>query len=332
MILAADVGGTKTHVACFAAARGRLAIAAEGRFASASYRGLPELLADFLRESRHPVRAACVGVAGPVIDGRCEGVNLPWVVEAAELRRALRVRRVRLLNDLEALAYGTQHVPPGAFAVLQRGTAQAHGAMAIVAAGTGLGEAALVWNGRRYQAVPAEGGHADFAPRTDVEIDLLRYLRARHGRVSCERVLSGPGLLAVYEFLRETGRGREPVWLRRAMRGTDPSPVISRAGLDGRSALCRNAIELFAALYGAEAGNAALKYLARGGVYLGGGIAPRLLPVLRGRQFLRAFRAKGRLSGLMARMPVRVVLDERAALYGAASEAWRDLTSTHGEG
>ena len=192
------------------------------------------------------------------------------------------------------------------------------GAIAVIAAGTGLGEAALMWNGRRYQAVASEGGHADFAPRNELEIELLRYLAKQFGHVSYERILSGPGKVSLYQFLRERRHGEEPPWLTALLAGGDPSPVISEMALNGRSELCAQALRLFVSIYGAEAGNLALKYLARGGVYVGGGIAPTILPLLQDGAFTRAFADKGRLSALLSDIPIRVILEERTALFGAA--------------
>lgn len=322
MILAGDVGGTKTTLALFAKQGDRLVPRERRSVPSRRSRSLEAILREFLRDHPAKLRGVCLGVAGPVLEGRCQAVNLPWPVDARVLRRALGVKTVTLINDLEATAYGIQALPRTAFAVLNAGKAQPRGPIAVLAAGTGLGEAALVWNGTRYQAVASEGGHADFAPRNALEIELLRFLMKRFGHVSYERLLSGPGKTAVYQFLKETGRGREPAWLAERLAEGDPSPVISEMALTDRSALCVKALKLFASIYGAEAGNLALKHLARGGVYLGGGIAPTILPFLSDGTFMQAFAAKGRLSGLLSRIPVRVILDDRAALYGAAWHGW----------
>ncbi len=318
MLLVGDIGGTKTHIALFAARGRRLVPTARRRFISRDYRGLAPILTEFLNEHRVTIRAACFGVAGPVTDGRCEGANLPWVVDARVLRRLLKLKAVALINDLEATAYGIETLPASAFATLQTGRPQPRGTIAVIAAGTGLGEGALVWDGARYRAIPTEGGHADFAPRTEQEIRLLRHLAKKFGHVSYERVLSGPGKLELYRFLRDAGGAREPAWLAAALRKGDASAVVSEMALTRRSTVCVKALDLFVSLYGAEAGNLALKFLARGGVYVGGGIAPHILPKLKDGTFLRAFRDKGRLSPVVSRIPVRVMLDERAALYGAA--------------
>ena len=321
MILAGDIGGTKTAVALFARRRGRLEPVAQQRVKSREFRSLEELVERFLREQHASVATACFGIAGPVMGGRCEATNLAWVVDAAALQRRFKFRAVVLLNDLEALAYGIETLRPSAVAVLNAGTPQPRGTIAVIAAGTGLGEAALIWDGRRYRAVASEGGHADFAPRTELEVELWRALRRALGHVSYERVLSGPGKLAIYEFLKATGRGREPAWLARRLASGDPTAVVSEVALEGGNALCVKAIELFVSIYGAEAGNLALKLFATGGVYVGGGIAPTMLPKLRDGTFMRAFTDKGRFVSLLATIPVRVILEERAGLFGAAQYA-----------
>lgn len=318
MILAGDIGGTKTNLASFEASGGRLVPVAQRSVPSADYPGLEAIIQEFLKNQTVELTAACFGIAGPVVDGRAHPTNLPWLVDVQVLQRTLGLKTVGLINDLEATAYGVQTLPEKAFAVLNAGDAQPQGTMAIIAAGTGLGEAALIWNGQRYQAAASEGGHTDFAPRNELEMELLRYLVKQFGHVSYERVLSGPGKVHVYQFLKERGRGKEPAWLTKLLTEGDPSPVISEMALNGRSELCVKALKLFASIYGAEAGNLALKYLARGGVYLGGGIAPKMLPFLQDGTFMQAFVDKGRLSELLSRIPVRVILEERTALFGAA--------------
>ncbi len=318
VFLAGDVGGTKTNLALFEIARGRLTMRASSRFPSREFSSLERLVVSFLEDHPMRVHAACFGVAGPVVNGRCEATNLPWMIHSKALTRVLKRSPVSLINDLAATAYGIHTLPPRAFATLHLGTPQRGGTIAVIAAGTGLGEAALAWNGRSYQALPTEGGHTDFAPRNDIEVDLFRYLAGKFGHVSYERLLSGPGKLAIYEFLRDTGRGQEPEWLRKRMSESDASAVVSEVALSGESSICVQALELFVSLYGAEAGNLALKMLATGGVYIGGGIAPTILPKLQDGSFMRAFLDKGRLSALLSKMPVRIILDDRAALFGAA--------------
>jgi len=324
MILAGDVGGTKTALALFEEAGGGLRPVREASFPSKDHASLEEIVLAFLGAGEEVTpRAACFGVAGAVIDGKSQATNLPWRLEEGRLARASGAPCTRLLNDLEATAYGVLHLPPDELAPLNpKAAAPRKGNVAVIAAGTGLGEAVLYWDGRRYHPVASEGGHVDFAPRTDSEIDLLRYLRQRHGHVSYERVLSGPGLHNVYNFLRDSGAHPEPPALaRRLAAAADPSAVISELGLAGEEPLCAAALEMFCTLYGAEAGNLALKCVAVGGAFVGGGIAPKILPALRQGAFLRGFLDKGRFAALLETIPVHVALNPRAALLGAAHYA-----------
>lgn len=321
MILAGDIGGTNARLALFEQRAARLDLVVLETYASREHRGLEEILRAFRERHGHRLEAAAVGVAGPVAQGRVVTTNLPWVVDAADLSRVLGLRDVVLMNDLEALAWSLDLLPPEALRVLQAGRAAPHASRGVIAAGTGLGEAALTFAGDRPVVLASEGGHADFAPRTEVEIELLRWLVAKHGRASYERVLSGPGLHDAYLFLRDAGRGDEPAWLADELRTGDPAAAISSAALEGRSALCAAALDVFVSVLGAEAGNLALRVLAMGGVYLGGGIAPRILPWLERPPFLAAFLEKGRLRPLLEDAPVYVVMDDQAALVGAARRA-----------
>jgi len=317
MILAGDIGGTNTRLGLFKVDGKRLTAVVEGVFASREHKSLEEIVSAFVSEHDLTVEDACFGVAGLVRNGRCEGVNLPWVVDRRELARALGIDAVGLINDLEANGYGISALEASDFLVLNEGTPDASGNAAIIAAGTGLGEAGLYWDGSDYRPIASEGGHADFAPRDNLEIQLLRYLQAQFTHVSWERVLSGPGLFNIYKFLRDTGRGEEPGWLADAIRDRDAAPVISKAALEGRSALCVQALNLFVASYGAEAGNLALKFLAAGGIFVGGGIAPKIIEKLKDSTFITAFTSKGRLETLLEAIPVRVILNDKAALLGA---------------
>ncbi|HSB71071.1 MAG TPA: glucokinase [Candidatus Methylomirabilis sp.] len=318
MILAGDIGGTNTRLA-FAMVDGeRLKLVEEATFASREHAALGAVLERFLSSRHAPVERACFGVAGPVRHGRCEATNLPWVVDARDVARQLGFPQVGLINDLEASAHGIALLEAKDFCVLNEGAQDAPGNAAIIAAGTGLGEAGLLWDGARLRPFATEGGHASFAPRTPLEIGLLRYLLPQFQHVSFERVLSGPGLLNIYRFLRDTGPGDEPAWLAEEMGRRDPAAVIAETALQGRNGLCNQALELFVGIYGAEAGNLALKVMATGGVLVGGGIAPKILPKLRERTFLDAFSGKGRMKSLLLRMPVRVILNEKTALLGAA--------------
>lgn len=320
MILAGDIGGTKTVLAIVRPTSSGRDVVREVTFASREYERFDDLLAAFLKECGVRPEAICLGVAGPVRDGRCETTNLPWVLDERGLGRAVGARAVKLLNDVEATAFGVLALREDEIIVLNAGR-QAVGNIAVIAAGTGLGEAILAWDGSRYVAVASEGGHADFAPRTDREIELLRFLRAEFGRVSYERVVSGPGQYNIYRFLRDTGFGEEPAWLRAELGAGDPSAVVTRVALASGHPLCVEALDLFAELYGAEAGNLALKAFAIGGVFVAGGIAPKIVNKLRDGVFLAAFAAKGRYRALMESIPVTVSLNPRTPLLGAARYA-----------
>lgn len=321
MILAGDVGGTKTALALVEAGPARFGVVREQELPSREFRTFEDAVAAFLEGGpRVKVDAACFGVAGPVVDGRCVTTNLPWELDEAILGAMLRARRVKLLNDLEATAHGVLTLGPDALATLQVGHPR-RGNLAVIAAGTGLGEALIVREGEHLVVVASEGGHGDFAPRTEIEIELLRHLGKVFGHVSWERVLSGPGLLTIYQFLREGSGEPEPSWLRARFDHEDPSAVVSEVALAGTDAVCAAALDVFVSVYGAEAGNLALKGLAVGGVFLAGGIAPKILPKLADGAFGAAFRDKGRFADMMASIPVHVVLEPRAALLGAARVA-----------
>jgi glucokinase len=319
MILSGDIGGTHTRLGLFEQQRGELRALVREIYKSRNFGSLREILIAFqhscgtLRISR-----ACFGVAGPVKNGRCEATNLPWVVDSRALAIQLRLRSVGLINDLAANAWGIGALKPADLYVLNRGEADPESNAALIAAGTGLGEAGLFWDGVGHRSLASEGGHVDFAPRTPLEIDLLRELMTQFGRVSYERIVSGPGLFNVYRFLRDRAPTKEPRWLAEELAANDPPEVVSRNALNGRSVLCEQALDLFVSVYGAEAGNLALKMMATAGIYLGGGIAPKILPRLKGRSFRDAFAAKGRLSPLVAAIPVSVILNDQTALVGAA--------------
>ncbi len=321
MILAGDVGGTKTALALFEIRRRALAVVRESVLPSHGFAALSDAIRQFLLEGPPAsVDAACVGVAGPVIDGRCTATNLPWVVDETSLAAAASTSRVKLVNDLEATGHGVLGLAPSALATLQAGERR-RATMALIAAGTGLGEVLLVWEGRRYRVVSSEGGHADFAARTDLETELLRFLRKEFGRVSYERVVSGPGLYNIYRFLLASGGPPETEWVRSRMETGDPSAVVAEAALARRDPRAVEALDMFVSIYGAEAGNLALKALAVGGVFIGGGIAPKIRAKLEDGTFVGAFRDKGRLGEMMASIPIHLVLEPRAALLGSAAIA-----------
>lgn len=330
MILAGDIGGTNTRLALCELTQGRPILTTVEIYQSSRYETLSAIISEFLRDKPHRIEAACLGIAGPVRQGRSELSNLNWTVEAAHISQEIGVEKVELINDLQANAYGIALLEPDDLWTLHRGEAAAGGHAALIAAGTGLGEAGLYWDGAQYWPLPSEGGHVDFAPRNQREVDLLLYLMERFGRVSYERVLSGPGLINIYKFLRDTGRGEEPAWLTEAVNGGDAA-AISQAAMEGRCPLCVQALDIFVSIYGAEAGNLALKLLATGGVYVGGGIAPKIIGKLQDGTFVNAFMAKGRLTPLLQTIPIRVILNDQTALLGAARRAMM-LVGAYGDG
>jgi glucokinase len=322
LILAGDIGGTKTHLGVFSLEGEKLKLDREKTFPSQQYPGLEPILCEFLDASTDAISRACFGVAGPVIEGIVRTPNLPWVIEAATLAKQLHLPAVTLLNDLEAAALGIFTLEPDEFLCLHEGAPRTSGNKALIAAGTGLGEALLYDDGRRYHAIASEGGHGDFAPRNELEIGLLRYLIPRFGRVSYERVISGPGISNIYDFLRESGEYHEPHWFADELAAADDrSALISKAALEGEPEICVKTLDVFAAAYGAEAGNLALRGKAIGGLYIGGGIAPKIKKKLADGSFVRAFVEKGRYEEFVSAIPVYLVLNEQTALQGAAYNA-----------
>jgi glucokinase len=319
-VLAADIGGTKTDIAIFSSDNGIRAPIACATFQNHAYQRVEDLVLEFLATTHESVDAACIDVAGPVVDGQAVVTNLPWHVTEEALKDALHIDAVRLVNDLEATAIAVPLLQPTDFRTLSAGRPRCGGPVAVIAAGTGLGEAYLTWDGQRYQAHASEGGHTDFGPATFQQLELLRYLQARFEHVSYELVCSGLGIQQVYAFLRDLRlRVELPEVAMRLAEAADQTPIIIEAGLasEGRSVICAATLDLFVSILAAECGNLALKLLATGGVYLGGGLPPRLLRLLEGGQFMRSFLAKGRLSHVLMDVPVHVILSP-AALMGAA--------------
>src|SRR4051812_44902071 len=321
MILAGDIGGTISRLAIFDVSGGSFRMVCSAVHASREYSSLDEIVQKFVAASNVQVERACFGVAGPVRNGRVEASNLPWVIEGKRLANELSLDNVVLINDLEANAWGIGTLDAKDVVPLNQVKGNPTGNQAVIAAGTGLGEAGMYWDGSKHHVFASEGGHTDFAPRNELEVDLLNYLRARFGHVSYERIVSGPGLVNVFHFLRDTGRGAEPSWLTEQMASSDPAASISMAALAGKCGLCEHAVDLFVSLYGAEAGNLALKIMATGGVYVGGGIAPKMLPKLAGPLFMQSFTGKGRMQTLLESIPVKVIKNEKLALLGAARYA-----------
>lgn len=320
-ILAGDIGGTKINVALFEYCDQHFEPLREGSYPTHEQASLPSALKDFLGDDLGRIGSAAFGVPGAVTGDVVKGVNLPWDIDRRRLAAELGLREVGLINDLVANGYGVSILPEDKFEVINMGRRDPSGNGALISAGTGLGEGLLIWNGRRWQPQPSEGGHTDFSPTTETEVELLRHLMSKYGRVSSERVVSGPGLYAIYCFLRDTGREEEPPWLAEQMTEDDPSVIISRLAQEDGVAICKRALEIFIRCYGAEAGNLAIKMLATGGVFIGGGIAPKLLDELKQGDFMEAFLNKGRMRSIMEDMPVKVVLEPRAALFGAAHYA-----------
>ena len=327
-VLAGDIGGTKTALAVVEVAGRRLSIRRFRKYPSGQFASLEEILSRFLKGHGKPPRSAGFGVAGPVVEGRARVTKLPWIIDERRVAAAAGIARVRLVNDFVAAALGIPYLGGRQVATLRSGEAEPGGPIGLIGAGTGLGQAALSPIAGRYEPVASEGGHADFGPRNPVEDRLVRFVRKRFGRVDRDRLLSGDGLTHLYDFLKSDGFAPESPAVSRAFRGEDRAAVISRFGLARRDRLCREALRLFVSIYGSEAGNLALQYRATGGIFLAGGIAPKILPALRDKGFLASFGSKPPVEELLSRIPVRVVLDPRLPLFGAASAAYRTAMST----
>ena len=320
MILAGDVGGTKVNLALYDFVNGNLKHLRDKQYWAKQHSGLEEIVKDFVVSEK--ITSACFGGPGPVREGRLRLTNLPWTLDSRELGLNLKIDYVFLINDLQANGYGIAELTPEQIYTLSEGDPLQIGNRALISAGTGLGESFMIWDGRDYVPYPSEGGHADFAPRNEDEFDLLRFLKQKYnGRISFERVVSGQGLTNVYEFLREVRGLEEPAWLAERMANEDPNAVITELAMVAKSQICEKTLDLFVSAYGAEAGNLALKVLSVGGLYVGGGIAPRILEKLKDGTFMKAFVDKGRVSQLLVNMPVRVILESKTALIGAAAYA-----------
>jgi len=317
LILTGDVGGTKTRLALVAVNGSQVVIRREHSYASQHYATFEELLSEFL-SSGERVDDAALGIAGPVLGGVVQATNLPWRIDATALRQRFDFVRCNLLNDLEATAYGLPALDEADLLTVQAGNPDVQGNAAVIAAGTGLGEAGLYWDGRSHHPFATEGGHTTFSPRNALEFKLLIHLQQTHEHVSWERVVSGMGLLDIYDFFIVYHRATTPSWLSEAMNNAGKASAISAAALAGSDTVCVETMQLFVSLYGAEAGNLALKVMSRGGLYIGGGIAPKIIPMLQTGEFIEAFLDKGRMQPLLAAMPVKVILNDRAALYGPA--------------
>jgi glucokinase len=320
ILLAGDIGGTKTCLALFSVTKGHFHSLYEKTFLSENYKGLEDILRDFLKKDKK-IHAACLGVAAPVTGRIIRFTNLPWMIDTQLLQKEFSIRKLEIINDLVANAYGISVLRKNDFKVLNTGKIR-KGNAALLSAGTGLGEAILFWDGKRHIPSPSEGGHAEFAPKNKLEIELLQYLADRFRHVSYERVLSGEGLFHIYQFLKASKKfGKEPNWLSEMMEQGDPAAVISEEARLKKNRLCVMTLDIFTSIYGAAAGNLALHVMAIGGVYIGGGIAPKIIWKLKGGTFMKAFKDKGRYADFVAQIPVKVIMNERAALMGAASRA-----------
>ena len=319
MILAGDIGGTHARLALFQES-GEFQIVKEAKYSSKSHKSLEEIIHLFLQEHRANVQSASFGVAGAVREGKCQATNLPWTVDAQKLKEELKIPIVHIMNDLEANAYGIRCVSVDELFVIHQGHKQL-GNQALIAAGTGLGEAGVYWDGKRLYPFACEGGHCDFAPRNTEEYELYLFLQRRFRHVSYERVVSGPGILSIYQFLTETGRFKAEPEILHQMHERDPSSVITEYGTNILDPACTAAVDMFISIYGAEAGNLALKFLALGGFYIGGGIAPHLAERIKSGAFHASFIDKGRFSELLSSIPIYLIMNSKTALLGAAAYA-----------
>jgi len=319
MILSGEIGATRTRLAAFETEGNSLKRVVEKLYMSQEHSGLSGIITDFIRTEGIPVQSACFGVAGPVKRGRSKISNLPWTIDARELAKQLKLNTVGLINDLEAYAYGIDALDSKDFVTLNEGSGDEEGNRAVISARTGLGMAGLYWDGFRHHPFACEGGHADFAPRNGLGMELLTYLQRKYGRVSCERILSGPGIKNIYDFLRDTNKVDEPQWLREQMAAaTDAPALISQLALEGKAAICDQTLSLFVSIYGAETGNCALNFLSTGGIFLGGSIAAKIVPKMKDPIFMQSFLDKGRMEQLLKEMPVKIVLNDDSGIIGAA--------------
>ena len=319
MILAGDIGATRTRLAAFQTEGNRLQRVVEKTYKSQQHGGLAEIITAFVNGEGIPVHSACFGVAGPVRAGKSKISNLPWTIDCRELAAQLKLASVGLINDLEAYAYGIDALESKDFVTVGEGIEDAEGNRVVIAARTGLGVAGLYWDGFRHHPFPCEGGHADFAPKNDLEAELAQYLRKKYDHVSCERILSGPGIKNIYDFLRDAGKAEEPAWLAKQMKEAPDAPaLISHLALEKKADICDQTLNIFVGIYGSEAGNCALNFLATGGVFIGGNIAAKNATRMQDPIFMKSFLDKGRLSALLADIPVKIVVNDDAGIIGAA--------------
>jgi len=319
MILAAEIGATRTRLAAFESEANELNKVVEKIYMSQQERGLPDIITNFVKSEGIPVHSACFGVAGPVRGGRCKISNLAWTIDSAELASLLKLKSVGLINDLEAFAYGVDGLESVDFITLSEGSEDAIGNRAVISARTGLGVAGLYWDGFRHHPFACEGGHSSFSPANELEIELLQYLHKKYGRVSCERVLSGPGIKNIYDFLRDTKKAEESGWLKEQLDNAPDVPaLISQLALEKKAAICEQTLSTFVGVYGSQTGDCALTFMSTGGIFIGGSIAAKIVPLMKDPIFLQSFLNKGRLQSLLQDIPVKIVLNDDSGILGAA--------------
>jgi glucokinase len=319
MILAGEIGATRTRLAAFEKEGSRLQLVIEKTYMSQEHSSLSEIVAAFIKAEGIAVHRACFGVAGPVRRGRSKISNLPWVIDSRDLAKQLQLDSVGMINDLEAYAYGIDGLDSKDFVTLNEGSEDAEGNRAVISARTGLGVAGLYWDGFRHHPFACEGGHSDFAPRNVLEMELLAYLQKKYGRISCERLLSGPGIKNIYDFLRDTQKADEPQWLKDQIGAApDPPALISQLALEGKAAICDQTLSIFVSIYGAETGNCALNFMSTGGIFIGGSVAAKIVPKMKDPIFMQSFLDKGRMVPLLKEIPVTIVLNDDSGLIGAA--------------
>lgn len=319
MILAGEIGATRTRLAAFESDGNKLEKVVEKIYMSQQESGLPDIITNFVKSEGIPVHSACFGVAGPVRGGRCKISNLAWTIDSGELAALLKLKSVGLINDLEAFAYGIDGLESKDFITLSPGAEDAVGNRAVISARTGLGVAGLYWDGFRHHPFACEGGHSSFSPSNELEIELLQYLHRKYGRVSCERVLSGPGIKNIYDFLRDTKNAEEPRWLKEQLDSAQDAPaLISQLALEKKAAICDQTLSIFVGVYGSQTGDCALNFMSTGGIFIGGSIAAKIVPRMKDPSFLQSFWEKGRMQNLLQDVPVKIVLKDDSGILGAA--------------
>jgi len=319
MILAGEIGGTRTRLAAFDKDGSKLQLVVEKSYPSQEHNNLSEVVSGFVKTEGIAVHTACFGVAGPVQRGRSKISNLPWIIDSRDLAKLLKLDTVGMINDLEAYAYGIDGLDSKDFVTLNQGSEDAEGNRAVISARTGLGVAGLYWDGYRHHPFGCEGGHSDFAPRNELEMEMLTYLQKKYDHISYERILSGPGIKNIYDFLRDSKRAEEPAWLKDQMAAAaDPPALISQLAAQGKAPICDQTMSVFVSIYGAETGNVALNFMSTGGIFVGGSVAAKNVAKMKDPVFMQSFLGKGRMESLLKEMPVTIVLNDNSGLIGAA--------------